>query len=69
MINAMRKIAPVIPSGRCQNDLFLKTYFSNVSTKPIPVPRSKIVEPALGGEKRMVVEDNVLIKKNTFSSF
>ncbi len=37
----------------------LKSYFSKVSTKPNKIPRPTAVEPALGGEKRMTVEDNV----------
>ena len=37
----------------------IKMYFSRVSSKPNAIPRPKVVEPALGGEKRMVVEDNI----------
>lgn len=65
----LAKYFPGIPESKTESikkDLeeksteeFLKTYLSNLPTKPIAVPRSKIVEPALGGEKRMVVEDNI----------
>lgn len=37
----------------------LKKYFPKASTKKQPIPRNTIVEPPLGGEKRLVVEDNV----------
>jgi predicted Zn-dependent peptidase len=37
----------------------LKIYFPKASTKKSVIPRTKEVEPALGGEKRLVVEDNI----------
>ncbi|MCB0477957.1 MAG: insulinase family protein [Crocinitomicaceae bacterium] len=45
--------------GSKTTEEILKMYFSNVSSKIIPIPRPTQVEPALGGEKRMIVEDNV----------
>ena len=58
--------APESKTSKIKKDLesktteeFLKVYFSKASTKKSTIPRSKVVEPALGGEKRMVVEDNV----------
>ncbi|MEZ4937334.1 MAG: pitrilysin family protein [Crocinitomicaceae bacterium] len=58
--------APDSKKEKIQKDLgaktteeILKMYFSNVSSKIIPIPRPTAVEPALGGEKRMIVEDNV----------
>lgn len=58
--------APESKLEKIQKDLkeksteeILKAYFSGVSSKPQPIPRPTEVEPPLGGEKRMVVEDNV----------